>query len=331
MMVRAQAFARAGLLGNPSDGYFGKIIAISVKNFSAEVSVEETEELKIVASAQDEDVFQGVSDLVHRTRLFGYYGGARLIKAAVCKFDEYCRQQGLDLPDRNFTIRYETTIPRQLGLGGSSAIITAAIRALMEFYSVEIPEKILPLLILEAELKELGINAGYMDRVIQVYEGCVYMDLDARLIEKNGYGLYERLDINLLPPMYLAYKRELGKVSGVVLHDIRTGYERGDPSVLAALKRLAELAYEGKLALLRGDLDTFFDLMNENFDLRSKIMTISPSNKELIATARRLGVSAKFAGSGGSIIGMMRSEKEFETLVYELGKLEAEVIRPRIV
>ena len=331
MMVRAQAFARAGLLGNPSDGYFGKIIAISVKNFSAEVSVEETEELKIVASAQDEDVFQGVSDLVHRTRLFGYYGGARLIKAAVCKFDEYCRQQGLDFPDRNFTIRYETTIPRQLGLGGSSAIITAAIRALMEFYSVEIPEKILPLLILEAELKELGINAGYMDRVIQVYEGCVYMDLDARLIEKNGYGLYERLDINLLPPMYLAYKRELGKVSGVVLNDIRTGYERGDPSVLAALKRLAELAYEGKLALLRGDLDTFFDLMNENFDLRSKIMTISPSNKELIATARRLGVSAKFAGSGGSIIGMMRSEKEFETLVYELGKLEAEVIRPRIV
>ena len=331
MMVRAQAFARAGLLGNPSDGYFGKIIAISVKNFSAEVSLEETEELKIVASAQDEDVFQGVSDLVQKTRLFGYYGGARLIKAAVCKFDEYCRQQGLDFPDRNFTIRYETTIPRQLGLGGSSAFITAAIRALMEFYSVEIPEKILPLLILEAELKELGINAGYMDRVIQVYEGCVYMDLDARLIEKNGYGLYERLDINLLPPMYLAYKRELGKVSGVVLNDIRTGYERGDPSVLAALKRLTELAYEGKLALLRGDLDTFFDLMNENFDLRSKIMTISPSNKELIATARRLGVSAKFAGSGGSIVGMMRSEKEFETLVYELGKLEAEVIRPRIV
>jgi glucuronokinase len=331
MTVRAQAFARAGLLGNPSDGYFGKIIAISVKNFFAEVYLQESEELKIVVSALDEDVFQDVSDLVHRTRLFGYYGGARLIKAAICKFDEYCRRLGLHLPDRNFTIRYETTIPRQLGLGGSSAIITAAMRALMEFYSVDIPEKILPSLILEAELKELGINAGYMDRVIQVYEGCVYMDLDARRIEKDGYGLYERLDINLLPSMYLAYKRGLGKVSGIILNDIRVGYEKRNPSVLAALKRLAELAYQGKLALLRGDLDTFFDLMNENFDLRSKIMAISPSNRELIAAARRCGVSAKFAGSGGSIIGMMRSEEEFETLVYELGKLEAEVLRPRIV
>jgi glucuronokinase len=331
MTVRTQAFARAGLLGNPSDGYFGKIIAISVKNFSAEVWLEESEELRILPGKQDEDIFSGISGLVERTRLFGYYGGARLIKAALVKFDEYCRQQGIGLSGRNCTIRYESSIPRQLGLGGSSAIITAVMRALMDYYGVEIQEKILPTLILDAELKELGINAGYMDRVIQVYEGCLYMDLDARLIEKDGHGLYERLDPGLLPPLYLAYKRELGKVSGAVLDSIRAGYEKKDPSVLATLERLAELAHLGKSALVRRDLERLFELMNENFDLRSKIMAISSSNRELISTARRCGASAKFAGSGGSIIGMYRHEEDFEALKNELGRLGAEVFRPRIV
>ena len=120
MVVETQAFARAGLLGNPSDGYFGKIIAISVRNFSARVILEETKELKIFASTQDESVYRGIHDLVERTRLFGYYGGVRLIKAAVKKFDDHCRSCGIDLERRNFSVRYETSIPRQLGLGGSS-------------------------------------------------------------------------------------------------------------------------------------------------------------------------------------------------------------------
>ena len=36
-IVRTHACARAGLLGNPSDGYFGKTIALPVRNFRASV------------------------------------------------------------------------------------------------------------------------------------------------------------------------------------------------------------------------------------------------------------------------------------------------------
>ena len=31
--VRAKSFARAGLLGNPSDGYFGKTLSFAFANF----------------------------------------------------------------------------------------------------------------------------------------------------------------------------------------------------------------------------------------------------------------------------------------------------------
>jgi glucuronokinase len=329
--VEAKAYARAGLLGNPSDGYFGKIIAISVKNFEARVTLDESDALRIEPSPQDLDVYKDGTDFLERINLYGYYGGNRLIKAGLKMFFEHCRCQGLGLEKRNFAISYSSSIPRQVGLGGSSAIIVAAMRSLMTFYGVEIPVEILPTLVLQAEFKELGINAGFMDRVVQVYEGCVYMDLDRRLIEERGYGHYERLDPGRLPPLYLAYRPDLGKVSGFVLNEIRQAYDRGDRSVIETLGKIAAFAAAGREDYLRGDFGRWPALMDQNFDLRSRIMWISESNMEMIRAARRCGASAKFAGSGGSIIGIYKDEEMYRRLGDRLGKIGASVVKPVVV
>jgi glucuronokinase len=329
-MIERVAYARAGILGNPSDGYFGKIIAISVRNFAARCLLEESADLRIDLQAEDRETYRGLQDLAESVGLYGYYGGVRLIKAVLKKFYEYCRDRNIRLHGRNFTIRYESTIPRQVGLGGSSAIVTATLRALMEFYGVEIPLYIQPTLILSAERDELDISAGFMDRVTQVYEGCVYMDLNEATVKEKGHGVYERLDPRLLPDLYLAYKPSLGKVSGRVLNDIRMRYERGDAFVIDTLRQIAGLAEEGKAALLAGNKERLFAMMDRNFDLRRKIMNISPGNIEMIETARHMGASAKFAGSGGSILGIYRSPEVYDKLVTELGRLGALVIRPQI-
>src|SRR5437763_11484951 len=114
---------------------------------------------------------------------------------------DYCREQGITLPNRNFTIEYESTIPLRLGMGGSSSIITAALRALCQYYSLEVPLPVQANIVLETETKELGVAAGPQDRVIQVYEGLVYMDFAEELMKTRGYGKYERLDPVLLPNM----------------------------------------------------------------------------------------------------------------------------------
>ncbi len=330
MTIETKAYARAGILGNPSDGYFGKIIAITIKDFEAKVFCDESHELMIQSHKDDIPVYKNIQEFVERVGLYGYYGGVRLIKATIKKFYEFCKRMEIPLERKNFRIRYSSGIPRQLGLGGSSAIITAAIRALMEFYSVKIPLEILPTLILEAERDELGINAGFMDRVIQVYEGCVYMDLDEKFIQKKGHGIYERLSPKFLPKLYLAYKPALGKVSGKVLNDIRQGYDRGDTFVCETLRCIAEKAELGKEALLKRDYDKFHQLMDENFDLRSRIMKISESNKAMVQAARACGASAKFAGSGGSIIGMYQDDKMYSQLETALRDIGAKVIKPII-
>jgi len=330
MIIESRAYARAGLLGNPSDGYFGKTISIIVRNFGAHVSLYQTPELKIEARDQDLNIFHNMSQLVESVNLVGYYGGARLIKAAIKKFSEYCDSNDMRLDNKNFTIRYHSSIPRQVGLAGSSAIITATIRALMKFYSVQIPLEILPNIVLSVETDELGINAGLQDRVIQAYEGCVFMDFDKKIMKKKSHGSYERLDTSLLPRLFIAYKTDLGKVSGKVLNDIKSRYDKGDEEVISTLKQIAACAEDGKEALQNKDSRRLNSIINENFDLRRKIMNISHSNVELVETARKCGASAKFTGSGGSIIGIYEDDDMLNKLVIELKKIKARVIKPYI-
>ena len=127
-----------------------------------------------------------------------------------------------------------------------------------------------------------------------------------------------------------SYKVELGKVSGAVLNDIRSRYDRGDTEVIDTLAEIAVLADKGKTALEKGDVGSLNKLINKNFDLRSKIMNISDSNIALVNTARSCGASAKFTGSGGSIIGLYKDNETLTKLIIEMKKLKARVIKPFI-
>src|SRR5688572_11395880 len=216
MILTCHAYARAGLVGNPSDGYFGKTISFVVRNFRATVSLWESPHFEIEPTHGDLARFDSVHAFLRDQKLYGYYGGVRLMKAAIKRFHDHCRQNDIELPDdKSFTIRYQSDIPRLVGLAGSSAIIVATMRALMRFYDVEIPKHYLPTLVLSCERDELGINAGLQDRVIQVYEGIVYMDFERSLIESRGYGNYEPLGPPKLPPLYVAYDPMRAEVSDV--------------------------------------------------------------------------------------------------------------------
>ncbi|CAM8951684.1 unnamed protein product [Rhodiola kirilowii] len=46
-VIKHEVYARIGLLGNPSDVYFGRTISLSLSNFSATVRLEPAEKLII--------------------------------------------------------------------------------------------------------------------------------------------------------------------------------------------------------------------------------------------------------------------------------------------
>jgi glucuronokinase len=329
-MIETYAYARAGLLGNPSDGYFGRTIALSARNFRARVLLYPSARLEIKPSKADMPVFESLDDLHATTRWRGYYGGIRIIQALLVRFMDYCREQGFELDNRNFTLEYETTIPLRLGMGGSSSIIIAALRAVSEYFGVDIPLPVQAKLALETETKELGVPAGPQDRVIQVYEGLVYMNFARELMQTRGYGEYEKLDTGLLPNIYIAYRTSLSEGTEVFHNNVRERWNRGDADVVNAMQRWADIAAEGREALLGRDYERLNRLIDENFDLRKRIYRIDPGNLEMIETARATGASANFAGSGGAIVGAYPDEAVYRKLEQAMKPLGVAVLKPVI-
>jgi len=331
VIIRTQAYPRAGLVGNPSDGYFGKTISFVFANFQAEVVLYETPELEIVPSQKDLSRFSGIGDIVRDVRLHGYYGGIRLLKATVKTFYDYCQDNQIALHEKNFTIRYCSSIPHGVGLAGSSAIITACLRALMAFYGVSVPKYVQANLVLSAENNELHIPAGLQDRVIQVYEGLVAMDFDEAVMDKQGYGNYEPLDPALLPKLYIAYRDDLSEPTEKFHNDIRHRFDQGESKVVNAMRFWVRLTDKVKKCLLDGQIDAIGALLDANFDRRRKIYTISEENIRMVEAARAAGASAKFTGSGGAIVGAYRDERMFKELRKRLGKLNVRIIKPKVI
>jgi glucuronokinase len=331
-IIRKKSYARAGLLGNPSDGYNGKTISIILRNFWATVVLYEWDSIEIILAERDRARFRSIQDLAKDVQLHGYYGGIRLIKATIKRFANYCEEQGLELHDQNFSIRYETNIPPQVGLAGSSAIITATLRALMAFYEVDIPLPAQPSLVLSVE-EELGIAAGLQDRVIQCYEGMVYMDFSQSQEQRSG-GLvhyhYQAMSPALLPNIYVAYNNSLSEPTEIFHNDIRSRYNRGEQEIVLAMQHFASLAEQGREALLAGDFKRLGALIDENFDTRRRLYQLPAWQLEMVDTARACGASAKFAGSGGTIIGVYQDERMYQNLCAQMEQIGSMVIKPQV-
>ena len=330
-IIETYAYARAGLLGNPSDGYYGKTIALLVRNFRARVLLYPSARLEIRPGKADTPIFESLEELYELTRWRGYYGGIRILQALIVRFVDYCHAQGVELPNRNFTLEYESTIPLRLGMGGSSAIITAGLRALCQYFGIEMPLPAQAKLILETETQEIGVPAGPQDRVIQVYEGVVYMDFRKDLMETRGYGEYESLDPAKLPTMFMAYRTSLSEGTEVFHNNVRERWRNGDTEVVRAMEAWASYAEQGKQALLAGDYQELDRLINANFDLRTLLYKISDGNLEMIHAARGAGASANFAGSGGAVVGAYRGEEMYRNLRQAMSRIGVAVIKPQVV
>jgi glucuronokinase len=204
----------------------------------------------------------------------------------------------------------------------------------MEFYGIEIPLEAQPTFVWLVEMEELRIAGGMQDRVIQCYEGLVYMDFDRsreRLVDGFPSYQYERLDPACLPPLYLAYHDALSEPTEVFHNNIRERYNQGDAQVVAAMCHFAELAAGAREALRDGNHSRLAALMNENFDTRRSIYTLPGWQVEMVEAARACGASAKFAGSGGAIIGTYPDDEALAAVRRRLLVLGSRTIVPQVV
>ena len=272
--ARGEARARVALLGNPSDGFGGKTLGLTIEGMSATVTL----------------------GAVHAGE------ASALIGAAIDRFN---RVAGTAVPGSG---SLRTTIPREVGLGGSSAIVIATLRALCAECEHRLDADELAAMALAVETEDLGIAAGPQDRLVQAHEGLLYMDF-----ADDGWRC-EPLDPELLPPLFCAYREDAAAPSGGVHDDLRRRFEAGEGATHSLLERIGELAERGREALLDGRAEALADLMSRNFELRSQLVELAPAHVRMVELANELGAGANYAGSGGAIVGVAPDAAGIERL-----------------
>jgi glucuronokinase len=287
-----EACARAALAGNPSDGYGGAVLALTLAGQRAQAVARRAPALAVSPESE-------------------------LVRATVTRFARLRERAAAGT-----AIEWSTSIPAGVGLGGSSAIVIAVLRALCSLYAVALAEPELAELALAVEVEELDIAAGLQDRVAQAYGGLTFMDF----ARDAGPWRYERLDASLLPPLVVAWRCDTAGESGAVHSPLRDRHARGEPVVLEALAELGSLARVARAALLARDRARLARCVDGSFDARRRMLPLDPRHVEMVQCARACGASANYAGSGGAIVAVCRHREERERTLSALRALGCDAL-----
>jgi glucuronokinase len=272
--------ARTALAGNPSDGYGGAVLAVTIDALGARATARAAAQLSVSPD----------SELVRAT---GVRFGAPV------------------------AIEWSTTVPENVGLGGSSAITIAVLRALTALHGALAPRE-LALMAHAVEREDLGIPGGRQDQLVQAHGGLTLMDWG-----EDPDGHVERLDAALLPPLVVAWRHDASEPSGVAHADLRSRYRIGD------MPELAQLARDGANALRIGDHAGFAGAVDHSYEHRAAMMALDPRHVEMIEVARAAGASANYSGSGGAIVAVCHQDAPPARVAAELAALGCETLTVR--
>lgn len=230
----------------------------------------------------------GTTDIFPFTKT---HGGV-VLNAAI---DKYVVGKLVSL-DNKTSLEYSGNIPTSSGLGTSSAMSVVWVALITKLKDRgKIAEAVFNI---EQSIKESSVN-GKQDQYASAFGGINFMEFKNNKVIVNTLKLDKSLIKKLEKNLVLVYSG-LGHYSGSSNKAaIDNLLKRKNTKNLLEIKRIA---LEMKKALMKGELNKFADLMNQETREREKLskITVSPGLQKIINKGlRQGGVGAKVCGSGG--------------------------------
>lgn len=305
--------ARVGLIGNPSDGYGGAVVAAVVDAWHARVTVRpRASGVRIVNADLRERNWPTGSILVADVSARRPDAPHAIVVAALSAVAEH-PDGGLPSLDLEWT----SDVPRSVGLAGSSAIAVAVIEAVVGFSGRSLDPRVVAALALAAEVEGMGIAAGWQDRIVQSHRRAVLVDAAdmSALVEGRAVpsvGLLSRLELDAV----VGWRSDDTESSGVYHGALRTraasaGVSEGMAELAALARQAVDLTRPEQRAELR-------DLVDRSWRARDAVAPLRAAHRDLVETVRAAGVTATSPGSGGSVVALPASEAERDTTVAAL-------------
>jgi D-glycero-alpha-D-manno-heptose-7-phosphate kinase len=244
-----------------------------------------------------------------RTELPLWDGDLGLVKAALHEFG--C-EAGLSL-------FLASEIPPGTGLGSSSAVAVALVKALTTLRGWELTSAEVAELACVLELDRLNSPIGKQDQYAAAFGGVNAMTFvpggvtvePVRIAAKTQERLQRRL---------LLFFTGAARSANTILQQQRRASADDDGKAVAALHRIKAAALETLRCLEHGDVRRFGELLAESWEQKKRLANgISTSQvDEMYELARRHGaLGGKLAGAGGGGFLMLYCEKPYRAVVAE--------------
>lgn len=298
MIIRSKAPLRLGLAGGGSDvspysDLYGGLILNATINLYAYCTIEETNDNQITINAFDTQchkTFKSSKELI-------IDGEASLIKGVYNRLiKEY------NLKPLSFKITTYNDAPAGSGLGTSSTMVVCILKAFVEWLSLPLGDYEISRLAYEIERKDLNLSGGKQDQYAAAFGGFNYMEfLPNDIVIVNPLKI-KRWIIDELEASMLLYFTGKSRSSAAIIEEQRKNTSNGESEAIEAMHKIKQSAKDMKLAILKGDINSFAQIIHEGWENKKKMANhiTNPMIQQAMDIALAAGAKAgKVSGAGG--------------------------------
>lgn len=298
MIIRSKAPLRLGLAGGGSDvapycDIYGGLVLNATINLYAYCTIEETDNNQITICSYDADVNKSYP----LTNKLEIDGDASLIKGVYNRV-----VKDFNLAPTAFRITTYNDAPAGSGLGTSSTMAVCILKAFVEWKGLPLGDYEIAKLAYEIERKDLMLSGGKQDQYAAAFGGFNYIEFMKDDIAIVNPLKIKRWVIDELEASMLLYFTGRSRSSAAIIDEQKKNTEQGKNDAIEAMHRIKQSAIDTKLALLKGDINAFADILREAWENKKKMAShiTNPMIQQAMDTAIQAGAKAgKVSGAGG--------------------------------
>ena len=316
MIIRSKAPLRLGLAGGGTDvspycDLYGGVVLNATINLYAYCTIEETDDNLITIHSYDND-FKGSYP---SSRRLDIDGNANLVKGV---YNRIIQDFGLDA--LSFKITTYNDAPAGSGLGTSSTMVVCILKAFVEWLGLPLGDYEVAKLAYEIERKDLGLSGGRQDQFAASFGGFNYIEFLSNDVAIVNPLRMKRWIVDELEASMLLYFTGRSRASAAIIDEQKRNTEKGNMSAIEAMHRIKQSAADTKMALLKGDIGRFAEILRSSWEDKQKMASqiSNPMIQQAMDVAMRSGALAgKVSGAGGGGFIMFVADpirkKELET------------------